>query len=66
MKLLEDDLRLRPSVTYEKRADLLCELLGIRVSKATICRMVERLGYARKKGRWVLQKEMNGSERLGG
>ena len=49
MKLLEDDLRLRPSVTYEKRADLLCELLGIRVSKATICRMVGCLGYTRKK-----------------
>ena len=66
MKLLEDDLRLRPSVTYEKRADLLCELLGIRVSKATICRMVGCLGYTRKKDWWVLQKEMNGSERLGG
>jgi transposase len=49
MKLLEDDLRLRPSVTYEKRADLLCELLGIRVSKATIYRMVGRLGYTHKK-----------------
>src|SRR5215216_2947192 len=37
MKLLEEDLRARPAVTYEKRADLLCELLGVRVSKATIC-----------------------------
>ncbi len=51
MKLLEEDLRLRPTVTYEKRADLLCELLGIGVSKATICRMGERLGYTRKKDR---------------
>src|SRR5918994_624461 len=47
-------------------ADLLCELLGVRVSKSTICRMVGRLGYTRKKDRWVLQKETNGSERLGG
>src|ERR687897_3719497 len=30
MKLLEEDLGARPAVTYEKRADLLCELLGIR------------------------------------
>jgi transposase len=65
MKLLKEDLHSRPAVTYEKRADLLCELLGIRVSKATICRMVRRLGYTRKKDRWVLQKEMNGSERPG-
>jgi transposase len=66
MKLLEEDLRSRPAVTYEKRANLLNELLGVRVSKSTICRMVGRLGYTRKKDQWVLQKEMNGSEQLGG
>ena len=60
MKLLEEDLRARPAVTYEKRADLLCELLGVRVSKSTLCRTVRRLGYTRKKDRWVQQKEMNG------
>jgi transposase len=57
------------SLTYEKRADLLlCELLGVRVSKkATICWVVKRLGYTPKKDRWVLQKETSGSEeRLGG
>jgi transposase len=64
-KLLKEDLHSRPAVAYEKRADLLCELLGLRVSKSTICRMVRRLGYTRKKDRWVLQKEMNGSERPG-
>ena len=37
MKLLEEDLRLRSAVTYKNRAGLLCELLGVRVSKATIC-----------------------------
>jgi transposase len=66
MKLLEEDLRVRPAVTYEKRADLLCELLGVRVNKSTICRTVKRLGYTRNKDRWVLQKETSGSERLGG
>jgi transposase len=64
--LLEEDLRARPAATYEKRANLLHDLLGVRVSKATICRTVKRLGYTRKKDRWVLQKETNGSERLGG
>ena len=31
MTLLEEDLHARPAVTYEKRAALLCELLGVRV-----------------------------------
>jgi transposase len=66
MKLLREDLHARPAATYENRADLLYELIGIRVSKSTICRTVRGLGYTRKKDRWVLQKETNGSERLGG
>ena len=66
MRLLEEDLHARPAVTYEKRADdLLCELLGVRVSKSTVCRTVRRLGYTRKKDRWVPQKETSGSERPG-
>jgi transposase len=66
VKLLLEDLRARPAVAQEKRADLLYELLGVRVSKATICRTIKRLGYTRKKDRWVHKKETNGSERLGG
>jgi transposase len=66
MKLLEEDLHSRPAVTYEKRADLLCELLGVRVSKSTICRTVRHLGYTRKKDRWAQRKETTGSGRLGG
>ena len=66
MKLLEEDLHARPAVAYNKRADLLKELLGVKVSKATIWRTVKRLGYLRKKDYWVLQKETNGSEQLGG
>jgi transposase len=65
MKLLED-LHARPALTHVRRADLLCGLLGIRVSKATICRAIKRLGYTRKKDRWVLRKVTNGSEQLGG
>src|SRR5918993_5010241 len=57
MKLLGEDLRTRPAATYEKRADLLCELLGVRVSKSTICRAIRRLGYTRKKDRWVRVNE---------
>ena len=60
MKLLEEDLRVRPAVPYKKRADLLYELLGVRVSKPTICRRVRRLGCTRKKDRRVRQKETSG------
>jgi transposase len=66
IKLLEEDLHARPALTYKERADLLCGLLGVRVSKATICRTVRRLGYTRKKDRWVLRKETNGSGQPGG
>ena len=57
MKLLEEDLRARPMVSYEQRADYLFKLLGERVSTSTICRMIERLGYSRKKDRWVRVRE---------
>lgn len=57
MRLLEEDLHERPTVTYENRAQLLHCLLGVEVSKATICRAIRRLGYTRKKDQWVLQRE---------
>jgi transposase len=57
MRLLEEDLHERPTVTYENRARLLHRLLGIEVSKATICRAILRLGYTRKKDRWVRVRE---------
>lgn len=66
MKLLERDLHERPTVTYENRAQLLHQLVGVEVSKATICRAIRRLGYTRKKDQWVLQKETNSEEQPGG
>src|SRR5919202_6012099 len=56
LKLLEEDLHARSAATYESRADLLYEMLGVKVSRATICRTLRRLGYTRKKEQWVLQK----------
>ena len=53
LKLLEEDLCTRPATIYENRAELLHELFGIRVSRATICRMIKRMGYTRKKDPWV-------------
>ena len=57
MRLLEADLHERPTLTYESRARRLHRLLGVEVSKATICRAVRRLGYTRKKDQWVRVSE---------
>ena len=52
-RLLEEDLSRRPEATYQQRTRLLFELLGLRVSEATLCRAVKRLDYTRKKVPWV-------------
>ena len=48
-KLLEEDLHAPPAVSYEERAEFLRKLLGVKVSKSTICRMIKRMGYTRKR-----------------
>jgi transposase len=60
MKLLEEDLRARPTATYEQRAEFLDVLLGVRVSKSTICRTIKCLGYTRKKDQWARVRETSG------
>jgi transposase len=60
MKLLEEDLHVRPALTYEKRAEFPEGVLGVRVSKSTICRAIRRLDYTRKKGAWVRVRETTG------
>jgi hypothetical protein len=49
MKLLEENLRARSTATYEQKANFLDALLGVRVSKSTICRATRRLGYTEKR-----------------
>jgi transposase len=65
IKLLEKDLHTRPAASYDSRAELLYELLGIRVSRATICRTIRGMGYTRKKDRWVLVNETSSKEQPG-
>jgi len=52
-RLLEEDLHRRPEATHRQRAKLLFELLGVQVSESTVCRVLKRLGYTRKKDQWV-------------
>ncbi len=48
-KLLLEDLEQRPWATHSQRAELLFAITGVRVSDATLCRMVRRLHRSRKK-----------------
>jgi transposase len=52
-KLLEADLRERPAATLPQRREFLAQVAGVSVSDSTISRMLRRLGWTRKKDRWV-------------
>jgi transposase len=52
-QLLETDLEARPAATLADRREFLERVCGLRVSDATISRLLRRLGFTRKKGLWV-------------
>jgi len=52
-KLLEADVERRPAATLSERREFLEKAVGVRVSDSTVSRMLRRLGWSRKKGRWV-------------
>ncbi len=52
-QLLEADLEARPAATLADRCEFLERVCGLRVSDATISRLLRRLGFTRKKGLWV-------------
>src|SRR5215218_4194246 len=56
-KLLETDLERHPTATLAERREFLKKVAGVRVSESTISRMLRRLGWSRKKGRWVRARE---------
>ena len=58
MRLLEEDLETRPWATHKQRGEVLFAVCGVRVSEATICRAITRLGHSRKKDR---QERANGT-----
>ena len=51
MRLLEEDLVARPWATHRERSEFLFGVCGVKVSEATICRAIKRLGHSRKKDR---------------
>jgi transposase len=56
-RLLAKDLQERPWATHSQRAQFLFAVSGVRVSEATVCRVVGRLHRRRKKGREEQPKE---------
>ena len=52
-KLLEVDLEERPAATLPERREFLRRTCGVSVSDSTVSRMLKRLGWTRKKDRWV-------------
>jgi transposase len=52
-RLLEADVERRPSATLSERREFLERVAGLRVSESSVSRMLRRLGWSRKKGRWV-------------
>ncbi len=51
-RLLEADLRRRPTATLEERREYLGRVARVAVSRATLSRVLKRLGWSRKKDRW--------------
>ena len=51
-RLLESDLEERPTATLAQRGEFLGMVAGVRVSESTVSRMLNRLGWSQKKGRW--------------
>ncbi|MCA1731684.1 MAG: IS630 transposase-related protein [Actinobacteria bacterium] len=56
-KLIEEDLKERPFARLSERCDYLQAVCGIRVSRSTVCRAIERMEQTRKKGDELQQSE---------
>jgi transposase len=55
-RLLESDMEERPAATLLQRRECLQKVGGVRVSESTVSRMLKRMGWSRKKDRWVRAK----------
>jgi transposase len=59
-RLLQADLKERPAATLPERCKFLERVLGVKVSESTICRLLKRLGWSRKKDPWVRARGTSG------
>jgi transposase len=65
-KLLEEDIRTRPSATIRERRRFLMSFAGKSLSEVTLRRLLKRMGFSRKKGAWGRWNGANGEEPPGG
>lgn len=65
-RLLNEDMTERSAATITERVRFLEVITGKRLSYSTVWRLLKRLGWSRKKDRWVHQSEMSGEELPGG
>lgn len=61
-RLLEEDIRQRPSATIRERRHFLMSFTGKSLSEVTVRRLLKRMGFSRKKGVWGRWNETNGKE----
>src|SRR5215211_2936073 len=52
-RLLEADLEERPFAKLADRREYLQKVAGVSVSESTLSRALRKMGFGRKKGRWV-------------
>jgi transposase len=52
-KLLEADVQERPFARLSDRQEYLQKVAGVSVSESTLSRALRKMGFGRKKGRWV-------------
>jgi transposase len=52
-KLLEADVQERPFAKLSERQQYLQSVAGLSVSESTLSRAMRKMGFGRKKGRWV-------------
>ena len=52
-RLLEADLEERPFAKLKDRREYLLKVAGVSASESTLARAIRKMGFGRKKGRWV-------------
>ena len=64
--LLRKDVEERPAATIGQRRRFLEHVTGTTLSDSTVRRLMKRLGYSQKNGRWGRWSETSSQERPGG
>ena len=63
-RLLEVDVEERPFLKLSDRREYLKKVAGVSVSESTLSRAIRKMGFGRKKGRWVRVSKTSSSELL--